>query len=197
MIYRSLLKLLIRTASPVVCFTPLLVNCSSQKSSQITEIHKLKLPDTNLLTYDYLIKQSTIKAVNDSSELLTITYTAIEVASFDYRTSLIKLIGLCKDTIGNHVDSSHWDEIVQTRTETQEKKQILIELINFMDSVRKMAESATEICLSYGMDNLCSTLSERINDAVRNIDKEVFNNQELEKEYSYVQQQCITETKDS
>lgn len=74
---------------------------------------------------------------------------------------------------------------------------MLTELINFMEYVRKMAESASEICYSYGMNNLCSTLSERINDAVKNIEKEIYNNQELEKEYSYVQQQCIIETKDS
>ncbi|KAK2588318.1 hypothetical protein KPH14_004335 [Odynerus spinipes] len=197
MVFRPLLKLLSRQTAPVICFSPLLVNCSSQTDSIKSEVNKLKLPDVNSLTYDYMIKQSTINAVNNASELLTITYTAIEAASIEYRSLLIRLIDLHKDTIEYHVDTSHWDAIVQIRGEIQDKKQMLTDLINFMEYVRKMAESASEICFSYGMNNLCSTLNERINDAVKNIEKEIYNNQELEKEYSYVQQQCIIKTKDS
>lgn len=37
------------------------------------------------LSYDYLIKQSTINAVNSASESLTVTYSAIETTSKEYR----------------------------------------------------------------------------------------------------------------
>lgn len=65
--------------------SPLLVNCSSQNESKITEEHKLKLPDVDTLTYNYMIKQSTLNAVNNASQLLTVIYTAIEAASVEYR----------------------------------------------------------------------------------------------------------------
>lgn len=65
-----------------------------------------------------------------------------------------------------------------------------------MQYVRKMADSATEICYTYGMNNLCSTLSQRVHDAIKNVEKEIYNNQELEKEYLCIQQECIIKTKE-
>lgn len=66
-----------------------------------------------------------------------------------------------------------------------------------MELVRKMADSTTDICYTYGMNSLCSTLSQRIHDAIKNVEKEIYNNQELEKEYFYIQQECIINTKES
>ncbi|KAL2716860.1 uncharacterized protein V1478_014536 [Vespula squamosa] len=196
MTFCPIFKSLFRKTVPVMCLSPLFVNCSSQSESKITEEYKLKLPDVDTLTYNYMIKQSTLNAVNNASELLTITYTAIEAASVEYRTLLIKLIHLYKDTIENEFADFHEDAIVQIRGETQDKKEMLMQLISFMQYVRKMADSATEICYTYGMNNLCSTLSQRINDAIKNIEKEICNNQELEKEYFYIQQECIIKTKE-
>ena len=36
-------------------------------------------------SYDYLIKQSSVNAVNSASQVLTVTYTAIEATSREYR----------------------------------------------------------------------------------------------------------------
>lgn len=66
-----------------------------------------------------------------------------------------------------------------------------------MQQVRKMADSTTDMCYTYGMNNLCSTLSQRIHDAIKNVEKEIYNNQELETEYFYIQQECIINTKES
>ncbi|KAL2739180.1 uncharacterized protein V1477_010569 [Vespula maculifrons] len=196
MTFSSIFKTLFRKTAPVMCLSPLFVNCSSQRESKITEEYKLKLPDVDTLTYNYMIKQSTLNAVNNASELLTITYAAIEAASVEYRTLLIKLINLYKDTIENEFADYHGDAIVQIRGETQDKKEMLTQLISFMQYVRKMADSATEICYTYGMNNLCSTLSQRVHDAIKNVEKEIYNNQELEKEYLCIQQECIIKTKE-
>ncbi|XP_047347460.1 uncharacterized protein LOC124948197 isoform X1 [Vespa velutina] len=197
MTFCSIFKSLFRKTVPIMCFSSFFVKCSSKNESKITEEYKLKLPDVNTLTYNYMINQSTLNAVNNASELLTIIYTAIEAASVEYRTLLIKLINLHKDSIENEFADLHGDAIVQIRGETQDKKETLIQLISFMELVRKMADSTTDICYTYGMNSLCSTLSQRIHDAIKNVEKEIYNNQELEKEYFYIQQECIINTKES
>ncbi|XP_015183698.1 PREDICTED: uncharacterized protein LOC107070222 [Polistes dominula] len=188
---RSICKLLFRKTSPVVCLTPLFTNDSSQNDAEITKENKLKLPDVQTMTYSYMVKQSTLKAINNASELLTITFLAIESTSQEYRTSLTKLINLHKESINSDIIDLHEDAMVQIRDEIQKKQDMLMQLVSFMDSVRKMADSATEICYTYGMDNLCSSLSQRIDDAIKNMDKEIYNNKKLEQEFNYVQQQYI------
>lgn len=188
---RSICKLLFRKTSPVVCLSPLFINDSSQNDAEITEENKLKLPDVKTMTYNYLVKQSTLKAINNASELLTITFLAIETISEEYRKSLIKLINLYKESSESGMVDLHEDTMVQIRAEMQNKKDMFMQLVSFMESVRKMADSTTEICYMYGMNNLCSSLSQRIDDAIKNMDKEIYNNQKLEKEFNYVQQEYI------
>ncbi|XP_014608020.1 PREDICTED: uncharacterized protein LOC106788861 [Polistes canadensis] len=188
---RSICKLLFRKTSPVVCLSPLFINDSSQNDAEITEENKLKLPDVQTMTYSYLVKQSTLKSINNASELLTITFLAIETISEEYRKSLIKLINLYKESSDSDMVDLHEDTMVQIRAEIQNKKDMLMQLVSFMESVRKMADSTTEICYMYGMTNLCSSLSQRIDDAIKNMDKEIYNNQKLEKEFNYVQQEYI------
>ncbi|KAI4487362.1 hypothetical protein M0804_005511 [Polistes exclamans] len=188
---RSICKLLFRKTSPVVCLSPLFINDSSQNDAEITEENKLKLPDVQTMTYNYLVKQSTLKSINNASELLTITFLAIETISEEYRKSLIKLINLYKESSESDMVDLHEDSMVQIRAEIQNKKDMLMQLVSFMESVRKMADSTTEICYMYGMNNLCSSLSQRIDDAIKNMDKEIYNNQKLEKEFNYVQQEYI------
>ncbi|XP_043503472.1 uncharacterized protein LOC122525006 [Polistes fuscatus] len=191
---RSICKLLFRKTSPVVCLSPLFINDSSQNDAEITEKNKLKLPDVKTMTYNYLVKQSTLKAINNASELLTITFLAIETISEEYRKSLIKLINLYKESSESGMVDLHEDTMVQIRAEMQNKKDMFMQLVSFMESVRKMADSTTEICYMYGMNNLCSSLSQRIDDAIKNMDKEIYNNQKLEKEFNYVQQEYIINT---
>ena len=59
-----------------------------------------------------------------------------------------------------------------------------------------MAVSASEVSFISGMDNLSTTLCQRIDDAVNNVQKEVAQNQMLEEEYTIVQQQCIVKSKE-
>ena len=42
-------------------------------------------PDVKHLSFDYMIKQSAIEAANSASQTLTVTYTAIEAISKEYR----------------------------------------------------------------------------------------------------------------
>lgn len=45
----------------------------------------LEQPDPKNLSFDYMIKQSTVDAVNTASQVLTVTYSAIEATSREYR----------------------------------------------------------------------------------------------------------------
>lgn len=45
----------------------------------------LEPPDIKDLSFDYMIKQSAIESVNSASQTLTVTYSAIEAASTEYR----------------------------------------------------------------------------------------------------------------
>lgn len=46
---------------------------------------QFEAPSPSNLSYDFLIKQSTINAVNSASQALTVTYSAIENTSREYR----------------------------------------------------------------------------------------------------------------
>lgn len=65
-----------------------------------------------------------------------------------------------------------------------------------MEYVQKMAVAASEISFLSGLDNLSTTLCQRIDDAVNNVQKEVTQNQMLEEEYTTVQEQCIVKSKE-
>lgn len=64
-----------------------------------------------------------------------------------------------------------------------------------MDYVHKMAEAASEISFLAGMDNLSSSLTQRIDDAVNKIQTEKTNNNNLEQEYVRVQEESIKKCK--
>lgn len=61
--------------------------------------------------------------------------------------------------------------------------------------MHKMAEAASEMSYLSGMDNLSLSLSQRIDDALRNIKEEVARVTILEQEYCDVQEQCIRHCK--
>lgn len=65
-----------------------------------------------------------------------------------------------------------------------------------MDYVHKMAVAASETTYLAGMDNLSTTLCQRIDDALTNMQKEIDSNKILEDEYCRIQQQCIIKCKE-
>ncbi|XP_066587260.1 uncharacterized protein [Prorops nasuta] len=168
-------------------------NNSSEKP---TDEQKIQMDELNKskLTYDQMIKQSTIDAVNSASQALTVTYTAIETTSKEYRLLLNKLISLIEETKTIAATDAQWDMIVEIRSEVDKKKAMLTRLISFMDYVQKMASAATEISFLSGMDNLSISLSERIENALRNVKREINSNEEVERAYRYTQQQSIINT---
>ncbi|KAI4497512.1 hypothetical protein M0802_007523 [Mischocyttarus mexicanus] len=187
---RSICKLLFKKTSSIVCLSPLIHNPSSKEDTEIKEdTTKLNLPDVKTLTYNYMIKQSTLKAINNASDLITTTFLAIETLSEEYRSSLLQLINLDKNYLESNMNESPSDDIVQIRLEVENKKNALMQLLMFMESIRKMADSTTEICYLYGMNNLCSSLSQRVEDAFKNIKKELYNNEKLLREFKYIEQQ--------
>ncbi|XP_011504585.1 PREDICTED: uncharacterized protein LOC105367530 isoform X2 [Ceratosolen solmsi marchali] len=103
--------------------TPMFVHPHPPKKPN--DDQKLQFEASNL-SYDYLLKQSTINAVNSASEALTVTFTAIETTSKEYRELLTKLIILMNQAILQEVNDSHWDEILLLRSEIQEKKEIIV-----------------------------------------------------------------------
>ncbi|XP_046749666.1 uncharacterized protein LOC124413249 isoform X2 [Diprion similis] len=178
---RQVLKAIIRRTWPIMyASTTLFVNSTSTQKPCADQKLTLEPPDSKTLSYDYMIKQSTIDAVNTASQVLTITYSAIESTSREYRNMLTKLIVLIRETLIYEVCDSHWDMIVEVRAEVQLKKDILT-----------MAVAASETTYLAGMDNLSTTLCQRIDDALINMQREIELNKVLEEEYCQVQQQCI------
>lgn len=64
-----------------------------------------------------------------------------------------------------------------------------------MEYVHKMAEAASEISFLAGMDNLSSSLTQRIDDAINKIQTEKTNNNDLELEYIRIQEASIKKCK--
>lgn len=64
-----------------------------------------------------------------------------------------------------------------------------------MDYVRKMAEAASEMTFLAGMDNLSTSLTIRIDDAVNRIQKEKMDTEQLEEEYILIQEKSIAKGK--
>ena len=65
-----------------------------------------------------------------------------------------------------------------------------------MDYVRKMAEAASQVSFLSGLDNLAYSLSQRIDDAVKNIQREIQENESLEKEHRLVEKEFIIKSKE-
>ncbi|KAJ8687029.1 hypothetical protein QAD02_022823 [Eretmocerus hayati] len=185
--WRELKMPLVMYASAVPVFT------SPDPPKDPKEDQKLLFdtPTASQFTYDYLIKQSTVSAVNSASQALTVTYAAVEATSVEYRELLTRLIVLMNEATMHEVSNSHWDEIVRIRNEMQLKKQMLVKFIGYMEYVHKMAEAASEVSFLAGMDNLSSTLIQRIDDALMKIHGEEANNTQLENEYVRVQEESV------
>lgn len=66
-----------------------------------------------------------------------------------------------------------------------------------MDYVQRMVEAASVVSNSAGMENLAMTLCERMDDALKNKDREIRDNNLLEKQYNNLQEKCVTERQDN
>ncbi|KAL7299995.1 hypothetical protein TKK_0007309 [Trichogramma kaykai] len=201
MAFRHGFKILFRRLKPVhplILYgttASMFINPNPPKDPTHEQKLKFETPDASNLSYDYLIKQSTLSAVNSASQALTLTYSAIESNSKDYRVLLARLIALMNEAIMHPVTDSHWDEILEIRYQMQEKKKIIMQFILYMEYVHKMAEAASEISFLAGMDNLSTTLTQRIDDALGKIEFEKSNNSKLEEEYTKVQEETIKSSK--
>ena len=71
-----------------------------------------------------MIQQSTIDAVNSATQSLTVTYTAIMKTSKEYKELLHELITLSRETLEFNVSDSHWDMIVELRSQVQKVNRI-------------------------------------------------------------------------
>lgn len=193
---RKLFRTVLRTTGTIMS-GPSFLYSNDTNNKKPTEDEKLIFEplDVTKFTPEYMLKQSTVDAVNCATQTLTVTYMAILTASNEYKTLLIELISLSKDTLQFHVTEKHWDMIVELRTEVQAKKDTLNKLSGYVDYVHKMATAATEISYLSGMDNLSFTLSQRIDDALRNIKEEFNSLASLEQEYCEIQEKCIRNTK--
>lgn len=169
----------------------LLAHCVSPDKPAENARLKLEQLDVKKLTYEHMIRQATLDAANSASQALTVTYMAITHLSAEYRTLLSNLISLHEETLRYNVGDAHWDAIVETRNQMQHKKEIIMNLTGYVDHVQKMAEAASTLSYLSGMDNMCSTLQQRIDDALSKVKAELKSNAELEREYLRVQEQCI------
>lgn len=64
---------------------PLFTSPDPPKNPNHDQKLQFEAPNASNLSYDYLIKQSTVNAVNSASQALTVTYSAIETTSKEYR----------------------------------------------------------------------------------------------------------------
>ncbi|XP_060818587.1 uncharacterized protein LOC132908537 [Bombus pascuorum] len=189
---RQLLRVLLKRASPVMYATSFTF-VNQPETNKPTENDKLQFEpvDVKKLTPEYMIQQSTIDAVNSATQSLTVTYTAIIKTSKEYKELLSELITLSRETLEFNVSDSHWDMIVELRSQVQSKKEILTKLTGYIEYVHKMAVAASELSYLSGLDNLSFTLTQRIDDALRIIKEEVNHIMILEQEYCGVQKECI------
>ncbi|KAF7992426.1 hypothetical protein HCN44_001751 [Aphidius gifuensis] len=155
--------------------------------------NKLKFEPINIekLSFDYMIKQSTIDSVNSATQVITVTYSAIESTCNEYRQILSSLMHLMEDTQLYEVSDEHRDTMIALRSELQTKKKLLNQLIGYMENAQRMAESVTSLGYLSGMDSLSISLCERIDDAVRHKDHQLQENIKLEKQYYLLEEQII------
>ncbi|XP_014212210.1 uncharacterized protein LOC106642086 [Copidosoma floridanum] len=195
MAYRNIFKQLLnnlRPIHPVVIYaTTVFISPDPPKNPNDDQKLIFETPNASNLSYDYLFKQSTVSAVNSASQTLTVTYTAIETTSREYRKLLNRLISLMNEAIMHDVSDAHWDEILEIRSQIHEKKKLLTKFIAYMEYVHKMSEAASEISFLAGMDNLSTSLTQRIDDALRKVQIEKQSNSELEHEYVRIQEEAI------
>ncbi|XP_057329510.1 uncharacterized protein LOC130670230 [Microplitis mediator] len=191
MAFRQTWRLLAKKFIPVMSAGILLARCDDKQKLENESIVKVKVPNLDKLSYDYMIKQSAVDAVNSASQALTIAYTAIESTSREYRLLLSQLMSLMEDTLIYEVTDEHHDLIIAARSEVDTKKKILTDLIIHMDYIQRMVEAVSVVSHSAGMDNLAMTLCERMDDALKNKDREIRDNKLLEKEYYSLQEECI------
>ncbi|CAL7943156.1 unnamed protein product [Xylocopa violacea] len=189
---RQLLRVLLRKAGPVM-YAASFTFVSEPETKKPTADDKLLFEpvDVKKLTPEYMIQQSTIDAVNSATQSLTVAYTAIMKISSEYKKLLGELISLSRETLEFNVTDTHWDMIVELRTKVQSKKEMLTKLTGYVEYVHKMAVAASEISYLSGLDSLSFTLTQRIDDALKNIKEEVKNIAVLEQEYCDVQRECI------
>ncbi|XP_012264309.2 uncharacterized protein LOC105690794 isoform X2 [Athalia rosae] len=194
MAFRQVLKSIIRTSRPILyASTTMFIDSTSTAKPSANQKLTLEPPDVKNLSYDYMIKQSTIDSVNTASQMLTVTYSAIETASKEYRIILSRLIALLQETLSYEVGDTHWDMIVALRAEVQLKKQIVTQLVGFMEYIHKMVVATSEITFLAGMDNLSTSLCQRIDDALIKMQREIDQNNQLEEEYRHIQQKSTNE----
>ncbi|XP_051164821.1 uncharacterized protein LOC127283777 [Leptopilina boulardi] len=194
---RRILNSFIKTNRPIwFAIGSSFIQYDPSKKPNSEEKINLEPPDKKNLSFDYMMKQSAIESVNSASQTLTVTYSAIEAVSKEYRKLLANIISLLQESLIREVNDEHWDVIVLIRGEMQKKKQTINRLVGYVEYVQKMAVATTEVSFLSGMDNLSATLCQRIDDAVNNIQKEIEQNQILEDEYTVIQQKCILKTKD-
>ncbi|XP_061936053.1 uncharacterized protein LOC107993610 isoform X1 [Apis cerana] len=189
---RQFCQLLLKRVGPILYATSS-TYINQPETNKPTADDKLQFEpiDIKKLTPEYMIQQSTIDAVNSATQSLTVAYTAIMKASNEYKALLNELISLSRETLELNVNDTHWDMIVELRSKVQSKKEILTKLTGYIEYVHKMAVAVSEISYLSGMDNLSFTLTQRIDDALRNIKKEINHIMVLEQEYCNVQKECI------
>ncbi|OAD60625.1 hypothetical protein WN48_05142 [Eufriesea mexicana] len=189
---RQLVRVLLRRARSAMYVTGI-TYVNQPETSKPTVDDKLQFEsiDIKKLTPEYMIQQSTIDAVNSATQSLTVAYVAIMTTSNEYQTLLSELISLSRQTLEFNVNDTHWDMIVELRSKVQSKKEILNKLTGYIEYVHKMAVAASEISYLSGMDSLSFTLTQRIDDILRNIREKVNHIIILEQEYCDVQKECI------
>ncbi|XP_043466393.1 uncharacterized protein LOC122501167 [Leptopilina heterotoma] len=194
---RNILNLLCKRNRPIwFAMASSFIQYDPDKKPNSEEKINLLPPEKKDLSFDYMMKQSAIESVNSASQTLTVTYSAIEAVSKEYRKLLVNIISLLQESLIREVSDEHWDVIVLVRGEMQKKKQTINRLVGYVEYVQKMAVATTEVTFLTGMDNLSVTLCQRIDDAVNNIQKEIAQNKILEEEYTVIQQKCILKDKD-
>ncbi|KOX78217.1 hypothetical protein WN51_09576 [Melipona quadrifasciata] len=189
---RQFFQVLLKRAGPIMYVTSFtFVNQPETNKPTANDKLQFEPVDVKKLTPEYMIQQSTIDAVNSATQSLTIACTTIMKTSDEYKALLNELITLSRETLEFNVTDSHWDMIVELRSQVQSKKEMLTKLTGYVEYVHKMAVAASELSYLSGMDNLSFTLTKRIDDALKIIKEEVKYIMLLEQEYCDVQKECI------
>lgn len=194
MSFRQLFRVLFKRTTPVLYATSYtFVNSPDPRKPTMDDKLQFEPVDVKKLTPEYMIQQSTIDAVNSATQSLTVAYTAVMKTSSELKILLTQLICLLRETSESNIvnDESHWDMIVALRSKVQSQKELLTKLTGYVEYVHKMAVAASEISYLSGLDSLSITLTQRIDDALKNIREEVNHIAMLEQEYCDVQKACI------
>ncbi|KAG8034754.1 hypothetical protein G9C98_007830 [Cotesia typhae] len=197
MAFRHTWRLLSKNIIPAMSVGIVFARSDEKKDTEGEKIIKVQMPNFDKLNYDFMIKQSAVEVINSASQALTIAYIAIESTSREYRLLLSKLMSLIEETLIYEVSEEHEDLIIAARSDVNNKKIILNDLLIYMDYVQRMVEAASVVSNSAGMENLAMTLCERMDDALKNKNREIRDNNLLEKQYNNLQEKCVTEKQDN